>query len=67
MKSYSVIIYQRCGKDASRWKTGDKWRSFGWNVIEIDGHRVEQISDAIRRANQTKGLPSIIISRNNQR
>ena len=22
-------------KDASRWKTGDKWRSFGWNVIEI--------------------------------
>jgi len=50
-------------KDASRWKTGDKWRSFGWNVIEIDGHRVEQISDAIRRANQTKGLPSIIIAR----
>jgi len=50
-------------KDASRWKTGDKWRSFGWNVIEIDGHRIEQISDAIRRANQTKGLPSIIIAR----
>ena len=50
-------------KDASRWKTGDKWRSFGWNVIEIDGHRVEQISDAIRRANQTKGIPSIIIAR----
>jgi len=50
-------------KDASRWKTGDKWRSFGWNVIEIDGHRIEQISDAIKRANQTKGLPSIIIAR----
>ena len=50
-------------KDASRWKTGDKWRSFGWNVIEIDGQRIEQISDAIRRANQTKGLPSIIIAR----
>ena len=50
-------------EDASRWKTGDKWRSFGWNVIEIDGHRIEQISDAIRRANQTKGLPSIIIAR----
>jgi len=50
-------------KDASRWKIGDKWRSFGWNVIEIDGHRIEQISDAIRKANQTKGLPSIIIAR----
>ncbi len=50
-------------KDASRWKTGDKWRSFGWNVIEIDGHRIEQISDAIRRANQIKGIPSLIIAR----
>ena len=50
-------------KDASRWKTGEKWLSFGWNVIEIDGHRVEQISNAIRRAAKTKGLPSIIIAR----
>ena len=50
-------------KDASRWKTGEKWLSFGWNVIEIDGHRVEQISDAVRRSAQTKGLPTIIIAR----
>ena len=50
-------------KDASRWKTGDKWRSFGWNVIEIDGHRVEQISNAIDRAKTIKGLPTIIIAR----
>ncbi|MBA4717887.1 MAG: ribulose-phosphate 3-epimerase [Nitrosopumilus sp.] len=50
-------------KDASRWKTGDKWRSFGWNVIEIDGHRVEQIDAAIAKANATKGIPTMIISR----
>jgi len=50
-------------KDASRWKTGDKWRSFGWNVIEIDGHRIEQINSAITKANATKGVPTIIISR----
>ena len=50
-------------KDASRWKTGDKWRSFGWNVIEIDGHRVEQIDSAIAKANATKCVPTIIISR----
>ena len=50
-------------KDASRWKTGDKWRSFGWNVIEIDGHRIEQISNAIDRAKTIKGLPTIIIAR----
>ena len=50
-------------KDASRWKTGDKWRSFGWNVIEVDGHRIEQVSDAISRAKSVKGMPSIIIAR----
>ncbi|MDC0193461.1 ribulose-phosphate 3-epimerase [Candidatus Nitrosopelagicus sp.] len=50
-------------KDASRWKTGDKWRSFGWNVIEVDGHRIEQISNAITRAKSIKGLPTIIIAR----
>ncbi|MDX1441644.1 MAG: ribulose-phosphate 3-epimerase [Nitrosopumilaceae archaeon] len=50
-------------KDASRWKTGDKWRSFGWNVLEIDGHRIEQIDSAISKALATKGVPTIIISR----
>ena len=50
-------------KDASRWKTADKWRSFGWNVIEVDGHRIEQISNAIERAIKIKGLPTIIIAR----
>jgi len=50
-------------KNAARWKTGDKWRSFGWNVLEIDGHRIEQIIKAIRSVQQTKGTPSIIVSR----
>ncbi len=26
---------------------GDKWRAFGWNVIEIDGHSMEAIMDAL--------------------
>ncbi|NDB32984.1 MAG: ribulose-phosphate 3-epimerase [Nitrososphaeria archaeon] len=50
-------------KDASRWKTGDKWRSFGWNVIDIDGHRIEQLDSAINKATQTKGAPTIVIAR----
>ena len=50
-------------KDASRWKTADKWRSFGWYVIVVDGHRIEQISNAIERAKKIKGLPTIIIAR----
>ena len=49
--------------DSSRWKTGDKWKSFGWNTIEIDGHRIEQIDDAIKKAKKLKGSPTIIISR----
>ena len=50
-------------KDASRWKIGDKWRAFGWNVIEIDGHRIEQINDAVSKAISTKGVPTMIIAR----
>ncbi len=50
-------------KDASRWKTGDKWRSFGWNVIEVDGHRIEQVDAAIKKADATKGVPTIIVCR----
>jgi transketolase len=50
-------------KNAARWKVGDKWRSFGWNVLEIDGHRIEQIVKAVNSALQTKGTPSIIVAR----
>ncbi|MDE1727095.1 MAG: ribulose-phosphate 3-epimerase [Thaumarchaeota archaeon] len=50
-------------KNAARWKVGDKWRSFGWNVLEIDGHRIEQIVKAINSALQTRGTPSIIVAR----
>ncbi len=50
-------------KNAGRWKVGDKWRSFGWNVTEIDGHRIEQIISAIDSTLQTKGTPSMIVAR----
>lgn len=50
-------------KNAARWRVGDKWRSFGWNVLEIDGHRIEQVARAVNSALQTKGTPSIIVAR----
>lgn len=40
----------------------DKWRSFNWHVIEIDGHDFRQIFDALDEARQTKGKPTMIIS-----
>jgi transketolase len=41
----------------------DKWRAFGWNVLECDGHDASAIDDAITRAKTVKGMPSMIIMR----
>ncbi|MHC4638948.1 MAG: transketolase [Planctomycetota bacterium] len=40
----------------------DKWASFGWHVIEIDGHSVAQIIEALDKAKTVKGKPTIIIA-----
>ncbi len=40
----------------------DKWRAFGWNVIEIDGHDFSEIKEALLNAEQCKGKPSIVIA-----
>ncbi len=37
-----------------------RWESFGWKVIEIDGHCVKSISDAIDLAKECKGQPILI-------
>lgn len=37
-----------------------KWQAFGWNVINIDGHNVEEISKAIDEAKTLKGKPTLI-------
>ncbi len=39
----------------------DRWNSFGWNVIEINGHDMVQILDALYEADNHKKTPSIII------
>ena len=40
----------------------DKFRAFGWNVIEIDGHNYEAIKSAIEIAKTVKGRPTAIIA-----
>jgi transketolase len=40
----------------------DKWRAFGWNVIEINGHDIREIITACERAKQVKGKPTMIIA-----
>ena len=39
----------------------DKWRAFGFEVIEADGHHLNKLSDAIEKALQAKGKPVCLI------
>ena len=39
-----------------------KWEAFGWNVIEVDGHNVKEVADALDKAETVKGLPTVIIA-----
>lgn len=39
-----------------------KWAAFGWHAIEIDGHDVEQVLEALDEARSIVGRPQIIIA-----
>jgi transketolase len=41
---------------------GDKWRAFGWHVIEVDGHDLSQLQAAFEQAKLVKGQPTMIIA-----
>lgn len=41
----------------------EKFISFGFNTINIDGHNMDSIIDAVTTAKQTKGKPTIIIAK----
>jgi transketolase len=40
-----------------------KWRAFGWEVLEIDGHSFGQIIEAVGKAGKTTGRPTMIIAK----
>jgi transketolase len=40
----------------------DKWRAFGWEVFEIDGHDVKQLLSTFHQCATTHGKPSVIIA-----
>lgn len=39
-----------------------KWRAFGWNVIECDGHDLMALDAALDAAEQAKGVPTVIVA-----
>jgi len=40
----------------------DKWRSFNWEVLDIDGHDINEILQAFKKAKQTRQRPTVIIA-----
>ena len=40
-----------------------KFEAFGWNVIVIDGHNMEEIKNALDKAREVKGMPTAIIAK----
>jgi len=56
---------QATGPVAERFDTNplpEKWKAFGWHVIEIDGHDMKQIVEALDAADEVKGKPVMIIA-----
>jgi len=39
----------------------ERWSSFGWHVIEVDGHDIEEIINALLEAGEQKNHPTMII------
>jgi transketolase len=57
---------QQTGSTASVMPTepiADKWAAFNWHVIEIHGHNMSEILDALDCAAEVHGRPVVIIAR----
>jgi transketolase len=57
---------QAMGVIAQRFNTNplvEKWRAFGWHVLEVDGHDMGKILQVLDEADTIKGQPRMIIAR----
>jgi transketolase len=41
----------------------DKWRAFGWDAKEVDGHSLEEILRAVGEGKRSSRTPNVIICR----
>lgn len=39
-----------------------KWRSFGWEVVEVDGHNFQQLEETFKSLPITSGKPNVVIA-----
>ncbi len=40
----------------------DKWAAFGWHVTDVDGHDINQLLNALKKAKEVRGKPAVIIA-----
>ena len=40
----------------------EKWKAFGWNVLDIDGHNHDALRDAFKKAKESTDKPTVIIA-----
>ena len=40
-----------------------KFEAFGWKVLKVDGHKIDQIVDALEQAKQSTDKPTMIIAK----
>jgi transketolase len=69
-KADNLIVFADCNHFQSGGTVDDmsalyplqpKWQAFGWHTIEIDGHDIDAIKNAIEQAKEVKNQPSIIL------
>lgn len=41
----------------------DRWKSFGWNVISVDGHDHAALMNAFESAQKMKGKPTVLLAK----
>ena len=44
-------------------RIADKWRAFGWHVIEVDGNNVAQLKIALDKKQLTKDKPTCVVAK----
>ena len=57
--------FQSCGstEDISPMQNmADRWRAFGWNVLEINGHDMSDIVSKLQMAVNHRGTPTCIVA-----
>lgn len=40
----------------------ERWRSFGWHVISVDGNDIDALDAAFNEAKETKGKPTLVLA-----